>query len=493
MALAWSWSGQNDDVLAYASRWLPQGPPDDAASALAWAQAFAPCCPTLFATFAFDFSVLAPKAFDFAIESEDGRAALVCGPGLIACTDIPKRLAAALDLGARQGLDRLIAAYGPWYLLWIDGDDELSFDHYLGVVAEAAGRDPGPHTVWSHWLTRFRATGGFATDPSLILPDAPGTAARFLNDRINAWCGPALFALRNGDSTGLREAEEILSGYPSVPIANLFTGACRAVNKILGGEHPSAEERSFLGASYASTPPQLMFYVARTLIALDDLDAAAGTIAAISREQSSSSRLPDAMIEATLALRNADPALADAKLVAASALALSARWKDQVIHWLELSSVVSSQYEDHDRAAHLAGAAERLRDELQLTYRFPDQQSWLDHAESAGRAALGPDLWTNAKRRGRDTQFADAIGYATRARGPRARPSMGWGSLTPAELEVTRLIAEGLTNPQIAERLLMGRATVKTHVSHALTKLGLSNRHQLAREIRNRDGIDTTA
>ncbi len=39
------------------------------------------------------------------------------------------------------------------------------------------------------------------------------------------------------------------------------------------------------------------------------------------------------------------------------------------------------------------------------------------------------------------------------------RPSPGWNALTPTEQQVVALAADGLTNPQIAERLLMGRAT----------------------------------
>ena len=64
--------------------------------------------------------------------------------------------------------------------------------------------------------------------------------------------------------------------------------------------------------------------------------------------------------------------------------------------------------------------------------------------------------------------------------GRRGRPATGWSSLTPTELEVVRLVAEGLTNPQIGARLLMSRGTVKTHLSHIFTKLDTANRAQLA-------------
>lgn len=78
------------------------------------------------------------------------------------------------------------------------------------------------------------------------------------------------------------------------------------------------------------------------------------------------------------------------------------------------------------------------------------------------------------------TSLDDCVAYATRMRGQRKRPSIGWASLTPTELKVAALVAEGLTNPQIGERLFMARRTAKIHVAHIFTKLGIANRAQLA-------------
>lgn len=65
--------------------------------------------------------------------------------------------------------------------------------------------------------------------------------------------------------------------------------------------------------------------------------------------------------------------------------------------------------------------------------------------------------------------------------GVKAPPAQrGAGVLSPRELEVAELIAEGLSNPAIARRLFLSRPTVASHVAHILTKLGFSSRAQIA-------------
>ena len=62
------------------------------------------------------------------------------------------------------------------------------------------------------------------------------------------------------------------------------------------------------------------------------------------------------------------------------------------------------------------------------------------------------------------------------------RASSGWASLTRAELDVVKLVSDGLGNKDVAARLFVSPRTVQAHLTHIYNKLGLTSRVQLAKE-----------
>jgi DNA-binding CsgD family transcriptional regulator len=104
----------------------------------------------------------------------------------------------------------------------------------------------------------------------------------------------------------------------------------------------------------------------------------------------------------------------------------------------------------------------------------------LDKEVSADRRATDPQppLQAILERLGAARE-ADAAARLLRGLGVAGRTGpKGEGSLTKRETEILRLVAEGLSNAQIAQRLYLSRRTVENHVAHVLTKLGLTSRTQ---------------
>ncbi|MFD4597338.1 ATP-binding protein [Streptomyces sp. NPDC058464] len=138
-----------------------------------------------------------------------------------------------------------------------------------------------------------------------------------------------------------------------------------------------------------------------------------------------------------------------------------------------------------ERTAVLLGGADRVWSGI-------DRDRWGSAAlnsarrdcESHARAALGPGEYERAYGRGGTLGLADVLAYAL-GEEPQPPPHPPELRTTPVRLtrretEVAELVAEGLGNQQIADRLVIARRTAEGHVERILGKLGFSNRSQIA-------------
>jgi predicted ATPase/class 3 adenylate cyclase/DNA-binding CsgD family transcriptional regulator len=135
----------------------------------------------------------------------------------------------------------------------------------------------------------------------------------------------------------------------------------------------------------------------------------------------------------------------------------------------------------HHEAARLFGIADAARRQTGVV-RFKVFDADHELRLAVVRDNLGENDFQAAWNEGAALTVEEAIAYVRRGRGERKRPSKGWASLTPTELDVVRLACEGLGNKEIAARLFVSPRTVQAHLSHVYSKLDVSSRMQLAQE-----------
>jgi len=155
---------------------------------------------------------------------------------------------------------------------------------------------------------------------------------------------------------------------------------------------------------------------------------------------------------------------------------------------LDASAKLAAAQARPERAARLFGAAEALREASGAVLSLGDGAN-LQPSIDAVRSTLGADGWSAAWAAGKAMTQERAIEYALSLPEPsphrlmtlqEASTETSTTALTRREREIAGLVAQGLTNRQIAEQLVLSVRTVDVHTSNIMRKLGLHSRAQVS-------------
>src|SRR5262249_1619192 len=153
-------------------------------------------------------------------------------------------------------------------------------------------------------------------------------------------------------------------------------------------------------------------------------------------------------------------------------------WCTEALAW---TAATDEQYE---RAARLLGATEKTLRTIGGMGGFKLFAAAHQRCEARLRHALGDDAYAAAVHCGTGLSLDQAVAYAlgepANTPGPASSTTRAPGVLTPRERQVAELIAQGLSNRQIAAKLVIVLRIAEGHVERILTKLGFISRTQIA-------------
>jgi len=161
--------------------------------------------------------------------------------------------------------------------------------------------------------------------------------------------------------------------------------------------------------------------------------------------------------------------------------------KTGVADSLEGLACVAGTDGEAERAAKLFGVADVLRETVGYKHS-PEEDAWREPYRATAHLLLEEDSWEEALAQGRAMGLKEAIEYALSAEVPSATTPSTAGQpshsstpehpagLTSREVEVLRLVAEGMTSARIAKELFVSTRTVETHITSIYHKLGVSSR-----------------
>jgi non-specific serine/threonine protein kinase len=449
-------------------------------------------------------------------------ASLVDKSVLIRTDDGPRVRYRLLDVIREYGADRLRAAgeeaalrrrHCQWYAhlaargdaRWVGGGQAevmRRFQHEqanLRVALEFAVTEGPPETALrfaadleSHWYVRGHLTEGRHWLDRALAMDAPRHWTRVKALRVNAWLSMVLGHPDDGERQ-LDEAQAIAATLPK-SIEWAYIPLVRGNIRMFAGSHAAALE-----------------LFAEALVGFREIGARSGemwtlAVLGLSRGFSGDPRDGYADLRACLDLatangggwwqsfalwglsvlqwRNGD--LAEATTSARQSLSMHEPVTDEQFSAglsLEALGWIATTEGRDRRAAQLLGAAQRMWRVMRTSLAvFRSLQEFHRECADTLRARMGDAAYEAAVRRGTQLTRDEALDLALE-RGPEQATvpaPRAADALTPREREVAALLAQGLSNKEIAARLVVAQRTAEGHVENILSKLGLTSRAQVA-------------
>ena len=342
-------------------------------------------------------------------------------------------------------------------------------------------------------LESYWVKGGFFTEPRAWLARALATSAGSAAERSKAYGLDAQLAIVRSEPASaraqLQKAQE-LSGVANDPAASayvdyvsglstLFTGAIDEAVPLL---QRSLEAQRALGADSRVIPILSTLSLAFSFLG-DREQAAEARRECLALTDSLGERFQRSYVLWAIgldALQEGDLDGAEAALQ--EALELKTGLSDHVGSALvfEVMAAVAAQREDPRRVAALLGAAEGVWLRSDAASRDNPLLAEPRHrAETMLAAASDAEVLDEIRREAASWPLEDAVSLALGGAASQEGPASA-ADLSARELEVAALVAQGLTDREIAERLVISVRTVQGHMQRILGKLGLSNRTQVA-------------